>query len=1433
MASEVRRTAMIGGPFLSVLAFAPFLSEAFMLDDGRTLVPASGSTAMEGIVRNLHQIYAAERPSMFRHRYDGTGSAIGTLRVSRNESLYGLSDSPSIPSIPGLWHAPFALAPIAVIVHLTDSLGSGIAGVQLSRPAIAGIWSFDVLWWDDPVIVVSNPFIKLPHERIKVFVREEDSGTSLVFSKALINFGWATNPGCLLPGTKCMQTARMADINPGGGTYGLAQGSKGMFDAVAANRNSIGYVGVSSILDAKAHNVHLAVVSNVFGMPTVATPDNVDGNMAGISQMKYPFVSQSFISFWGLVNTAAKFVGVPEELRGLTRDYYLREGGEAMGTNWGYNASVKLHYPPPGCAAHFETLNFLFWVYTTDQATSVLTDHGARSVGHAAANRLIADMWRAECDGVRWASGEVIGVAVHSPEVEDLLNTLAFELTSELQLGTADNVASARMNPASDLPIEIWRTGDPDPPIDDDRLWLPFAATGLVFVHNPGIPGLRLPLNLRVSVLRRILSGKVTSWGHKDIAEGNAFVPLPNATIRMAVTRDLLKAALQLLGLSQSGGIIFSFASERDVAEFVVARTGFLGIVTPETAEAWFMSQVHPDMGAGPVAPTVDFLTDALGEAEFSPDFREVTFSSSPTAYPFVLTLWGVVPRALEESTHSRAIENLLQFLFNDGESSDPGNGAQKMSDFGASRFLSTNQAYVPLMSIASLRLRVADAIGSITIGGTPLKQPVAAEASEPNWTLIGTLIGAVVLIVLGAGAKVRIDSRRIRHLTDTNTIAEASAVAISEMRLEDMSYLRDTENPDRIESAFIKIMDSLLEYRRFLPQSIADGDGDSIAPDIKPPVGEVVLVFTDIQSSTMLWESAPDAMNQALTNHNRVMRKGAAQHNGYEVKTIGDAFMLAFPDSFDAMRFCLNAQQDLVNAVHPKAFERFDLTRTKRLGKAGKVIWRGLRVRMGAHVGVPTPERNPLTGRIDYRGPCVNMASRFESNGIGGGVAVSQELHKRLQRRKQDLFRGHFVSFLLGNKVMKGIKDAQEVWVYFMSGLEVRFETYKLAENPLANSNAKSRVPSDVNSPQATAASRERSPSRRSSGQSVDVIPMTPTRIRDDTTVLSGDSGASSAVGGHCLSSRDVTLVVLHPGASVVRATDYEAREVTDVLNVTVSAVVEGVGRTTGTLLAVTGGSIEIGWNATALCATHLLSSLNFFLIISQRMMNFSLGGCTGIALCGSIGSLSRKSTIATGLTQHLAAQQALRAAELGTPALMSDMLAGRHSSLFQYGIAVENWLAAKRELILVKPDCSLIRRVSRTDLWEASTGQSGCSEPLSENVQYFRILDGCGSTQLTPQYRDSPAGTLVDVDAGMPHPSVVMPTMPRSVGTDTLGTPKAQKVIHARSISSPCTPAVSSAVLPPVVRRVTGGSDPTNRTSTSTYSGLSSDFTNRVPTG
>ena len=93
-------------------------------------------------------------------------------------------------------------------------------------------------------------------------------------------------------------------------------------------------------------------------------------------------------------------------------------------------------------------------------------------------------------------------------------------------------------------------------------------------------------------------------------------------------------------------------------------------------------------------------------------------------------------------------------------------------------------------------------------------------------------------------------------------------------------------------------------------------------------------------------------------------------RHNGFVVKTVGDAVMAAFGDPADAVRAVLSIQDEVAN---------FNRGRSD----AGIVLKLGLH--QGACIAVT------VGGVLDYFGSAVNTAARLEHQCRGGEVIISQ----------------------------------------------------------------------------------------------------------------------------------------------------------------------------------------------------------------------------------------------------------------------------------------------------------------------------------------------------------------------------------------------------------------------------------------------------------
>ena len=178
-------------------------------------------------------------------------------------------------------------------------------------------------------------------------------------------------------------------------------------------------------------------------------------------------------------------------------------------------------------------------------------------------------------------------------------------------------------------------------------------------------------------------------------------------------------------------------------------------------------------------------------------------------------------------------------------------------------------------------------------------------------------------------------------------------------------------------------------------------------------PTGRVTLVFTDVQGSTQLWEEDSEVMAQALDMHNQILRELIDDHGGYEVKTEGDAFMVAFAHPKQAINWCLAAQIGLHSADWPVGLEELSEADSSH-------GWRGLRVRMGGHIGEPSCQADPVTGRMDYFGPMVNRAARIGNAGHGGQIVFSQAVVEGIDEQEQGL------RTPLGSHQLKGLRNPE-----------------------------------------------------------------------------------------------------------------------------------------------------------------------------------------------------------------------------------------------------------------------------------------------------------------------------------------------------------------------------------------------------------------------
>ena len=171
--------------------------------------------------------------------------------------------------------------------------------------------------------------------------------------------------------------------------------------------------------------------------------------------------------------------------------------------------------------------------------------------------------------------------------------------------------------------------------------------------------------------------------------------------------------------------------------------------------------------------------------------------------------------------------------------------------------------------------------------------------------------------------------------------------------------------------------------------------------PDIRPhtaPDGTVTILFSDIDGSTVMTERLGDQRWLELLHiHNAVVREQFNAHGGFEVKSQGDGFMVAFQSARRALQCAVDIQ---------RAFAQHNETSEEPI-----------RVRIGLHTGEAIKEAD------DFYGKNVILAARIASEAQGGEVLASSLL-KELTESAGD------ITFGEGREVeLKGLSGRHQVF--------------------------------------------------------------------------------------------------------------------------------------------------------------------------------------------------------------------------------------------------------------------------------------------------------------------------------------------------------------------------------------------------------------------
>ncbi len=168
-------------------------------------------------------------------------------------------------------------------------------------------------------------------------------------------------------------------------------------------------------------------------------------------------------------------------------------------------------------------------------------------------------------------------------------------------------------------------------------------------------------------------------------------------------------------------------------------------------------------------------------------------------------------------------------------------------------------------------------------------------------------------------------------------------------------------------------------------------------------PEGErrlAAIMFTDMVGFTALAQRAEVTAMELLEGQRGVIRPLLAKHNGREVKTIGDAFLVEFASALEAVMCGVEIQLAL-QEVNAKNSEEKKTT-----------------VRIGIHLG------DVIHNGEDVAGDAVNIASRIEPLAPPGGVCITAQVYASVVNKVEYQFES------LGSPKLKNVYLPIEVFL-------------------------------------------------------------------------------------------------------------------------------------------------------------------------------------------------------------------------------------------------------------------------------------------------------------------------------------------------------------------------------------------------------------------
>ena len=196
----------------------------------------TGSTLLYPLFNLWVPVYSKAHPGV-QITTQGTGSGTGISEAISGIAQIGASDAymsnPQMRMHPGILNIPLAISSQMVNYNVP---GLNNRHLKLSGPVLAGMYSGQIRYWDDPAVARLNPGVRLPHQLIVLVHRTDGSGDTFIFTQYL-SFSTPSWNNSVGYGTTVSWPAVQGGIG--------AEGNPGMVNACKGTPYSIAYIGIS------------------------------------------------------------------------------------------------------------------------------------------------------------------------------------------------------------------------------------------------------------------------------------------------------------------------------------------------------------------------------------------------------------------------------------------------------------------------------------------------------------------------------------------------------------------------------------------------------------------------------------------------------------------------------------------------------------------------------------------------------------------------------------------------------------------------------------------------------------------------------------------------------------------------------------------------------------------------------------------------------------------------------------------------------------------------------------------------------------------------------------------------------------------------------------------------------------------------------------